>query len=237
MKLLWGILLALSATANAQDPGDEPPPVTYPTIARQASALAGFVPQGWLLEAKATGDLNGDRLPDAALVLQMNDPRNLVASTFDPNEKYNSNPRMLVVAFARKGGGYALAAADHRLIPRLENQNQDEPFDEVKIVGGTLRLKMHVFMSAGGWRMGGSAFTFRWRDGGFKLIGFDRDSVMRNTGETEEVSINYLTGRKLLKTGNIGTSVAKERTVRMRRKPLLDLTQIGDGLMFDPDEH
>jgi hypothetical protein len=237
MKLFGSILMLASAAAAAQDPGTAPPPVTYPAIARQSATLAGFIPKGWVLETKATGDLNRDKLPDAALVLHMNDRRNHVASTFGPDEKYNSNPRMLVVAFARKGGGYSLAVADHRLIPRLENQNQDEPFDEVKIAGGTLRLKMHVFMSAGGWRMGGSAYAFRWQNGGFKLIGFDRDSVMRNTGDTEEVSINYLTGRKQLKTGNIGTSVAKERTVRMRRKPLLDLTQIGDGLMFDPDEH
>ena len=137
----------------------------------------------------------------------------------------------------RKGGGYALAAADHKLIPRLENQNQDEPFDEVAIANGTLRVKMHLFMSAGGWEMGGSAYTFRWQDGGFKLIGFDRDSVQRNSGETKEISINYLTGRKVLKRGNIGTDKQEERTVRIANKPLIALGDVGDGLLFDPDEH
>ena len=226
-----------AAVAAVQSPGEaEVPPVAYPTIAREARDAGHFVPAGWKLQALATGDLNGDKLADAALVLRMDDPRNLVSSDWDAARKYDSNPYLLVVAFARPGGGFALAASDHKLIPRLENQNQDEPFDEVAIVNGTLRVKMHLFMSAGGWQMGGSAYTFRWQDGGFKLVGFDRDSVMRNSGETEEVSINYLTGRKQVKSGNIGTDKQRTRWMAHRRARLLDLGDVGDGLMFDPDE-
>jgi len=231
------LLLFLPAAAGAQSPGNaEIPPVTYPEIPEAGASVEAFVPNGWKLEAKAAGDLNRDGMPDAALVLHRDDPGNLVPTDWDPDQKYDSNPRMLVVIFGRKEGGYELAAADQKLIPRLENQNQDEPFDEVAIVKGTLRVRMHLFMSAGGWRMGGSSYTFRWQDGGFKLIGFDRDSVMRNSGEMEEVSINYLTRRKQLKTGNIGSDDEVIRTVTMPKKPLLDLAEIGDGLMFDPDE-
>lgn len=228
---------ALLLLAAAQSPGDQTvPAVTYPELPREAAELAGFVPSGWKLETTSGGDLNRDGLADAALVLRMNDPGNLVATDWDPEQKYDSNPRMLVVVFARKSAGFELAASDHQLIPRLENQNQDDPFDEVAIANGTLRVKMHLFMSAGGWQMGGSAFTFRWHDGAFKLIGFDRDSVMRNSGETEQVSINYLTGRKLVKTGNIGSDEQRSRTLSIARKPLIDLAEVGDGLMFDPDE-
>ncbi|HVH48973.1 MAG TPA: hypothetical protein VM760_03730 [Sphingomicrobium sp.] len=235
MTTAGGILVLLAAAA--QSPGEaEIPPVTYPAIALEGPSVESFMPAKWKLEAKATGDLNGDKLPDAALVLHMADPANLISSDWDPNQKYDSNPRMLVVLFAKPSGGYSLAAADHKLIPRLENQNQDEPFDEVKVAGGTLRVKMHLFMSAGGWEMGGSAYTFRWQDGAFRLIGFDRDSVRRNTGETEEVSINYLTGKKLLKSGNIGTGKQTGRTKGIARKPLIVLGDVGDGLMFDPDE-
>jgi hypothetical protein len=240
MRVAPGLLLCalLSSTAAAQWPGDQViPEVTYPTLPRQGATVSAFVPRGWRLEAQASGDLNRDRRADAAMVLRMDSERNRIAPSWNPNSRYDTNPRMLVVAFARAGGGYELALVDHSLIPRLENPNQDDPFDEVKIVGGTLQARMHLFLSAGGWRMGGSAYTFRWQDGGFKLIGFDRDAVMRNTGETEEISINYLTGRKLLKTGNIGTDEQRSRSLVMPRKPLLDLAQIGDGLMFDPDEH
>ena len=230
-----GLVVLLAAAA--QSPGDsEIPQVSYPTIAREGPSVDAFVPTKWKLDAKATGDLNGDKLPDAALVLHMADPANMVAKDWDPTQKYDSNPRMLVVLFGRKGGGYTLAAADHALIPRLENQNQDEPFDEVAIANGTLRVKIHLFMNAGGWEMGGSAYTFRWQDGVFRLIGFDRDSVRRNTGETAEVSINYLTGRKLVKRGNIGTERQATRTERLAKKPLIPMGDVGDGLMFDPEK-
>lgn len=236
MKLGAVTLFFSAAGALAQTPGDEPPPVTYPQIVREARSADGFVPQGWKLEAKVEGDLNRDKLPDAALVLRMDDAKNRVATQWNPDQRYDTNPRMLVVAFARRGGGYELAAADHKLIPRLENQNQDDPFDEISIRNGALNVKMHLFMSAGGWQMGGSAYTFRWQDGAFKLIGFDRDSVMRNSGETAEVSINYLTGHREEKSGNIGSDQQQTRSIRMARKRLLDLASVGDGLMFDPDE-
>jgi hypothetical protein len=223
--------------ATVQWPGDqEIPPVNYPTIAAEAATPEGFVPKGWRLETKATGDLNRDKLPDAALVLHMDSPANRIAPSWNPDARYDTNPRMLVVAFARPAGGFELAAADHKLIPRLENPNQDEPFDELAIENGTLRVSIHLFLSAGGWRMGGFVYRFLWQDGGFKLIGYDRNTVMRNSGELEEVSINFLTGRKLVKSGNVGTDTQTSRTVRISRKPLLGLAAIGDGLMFDPDE-
>lgn len=231
-------LLLLTSGGSAQWPGDEDiPAVAVPSLPKQAATIRGFVPKGWLLEANATGDLNGDKRPDVALVLHMDDPRNRIASPMDPERRYDTNPRLLIVAFGRPGNGYELAVADHKLIPRLESPSQDDPFDEVSIKASVLGVKMHHFMSAGGWEAGGSSYSFRWRDGGFKLIGFDRDTVMRNTGETNEVSINYLTGRKLLKKGNIGSDRQTERWVTVPKKPLLHLAQIGDGLMFDPDKH
>jgi hypothetical protein len=237
MKYAGGLLLLIPAAAGAQDPGDEPPPVIYPTIVNQAASIEAFVPMRWKLETQAGGDLNGDGLPDAALVLLMTDPNNLVPYSWDQNQKYDTNPRVLVVVFARKGGGYELAMANHRLIPRNENQNQDDPLDEIAIRNGVLRAKLRLFMSAGGWWMGNVGYTFRWQQGSFRMIGYDRDGVTRNTGETDRVSINYLTRTKLVEFGNIDGSTASSRRLRLPRKPLLTVDQVGDGLMFDPTEN
>jgi len=50
-------------------------------------------------------------------------------------------------------------------------------------------------MSAGGWDMGYSVFTFRWQQGAMRLIGFDSSNTQRNSGATQTLSINYLTRR------------------------------------------
>lgn len=239
MRLAGAILLLLLGTsASAQWPGDqEIPKVAIPTIAAQASSVEGFVPKGWLLEGKAQGDLNGDALPDAALVLHMNNAANRIHPSWDQERTYDTNPRMIVVAFASKGGGYRLAAANHTVIPRLENPNQDEPFDSVKIANGNLKVKMVLFLSAGGWMMGDTVITFRWIDDGFRMIGFDRDAIMRNSGETEKTSINYLTGRKIVTTGSIDGRADPPKTTKLPKKPLLRMDEVVDGLYFEPDEH
>lgn len=231
-----GRLLLLLA---AQWPGDQKiPPVRYPEISRHAATLSGFVPTGWKLTDKAQGDLNGDRIPDAALAIWMDDPRNKIHPSYDPKTRYDTNPMMLVVVFGRKGGGYDLAVANHKLISRRENPNQDPPFNHVSIARGVLRVEMHEFLEAGGWWLGKKSFAFRWQDGALRLIGYDRDGIIKNTGETDIVSANYPGRRMIVRTGTMaGDAPDETRTATLPNKPLLTIDQVGDGLAFDPDEH
>jgi len=91
-----GVLLLLAA----QWPGDQKiPPVRYPNLPSHAQTLSAFVPQGWKLTDKAIGDLNGDRTPDAALAIWMDDPRNKIHPSYDPKTRYDTNPMMLVIVF------------------------------------------------------------------------------------------------------------------------------------------
>ena len=236
MKRAGGLLLLLSTGALAQWPGDQKiPPVRYPALPRHSAELGGFVPRQWKLTDKAIGDLNGDRIQDAALVLWMNDPRNRIHPSFDPKTRYDTNPLMLVVVFGSKSGGYDLAAANHKLIPRRTNPNQDPAFDDVTIGKGVLRVKMHEFLEAGGWRSGTSSFAFRWQDGALRLIGYDRDAIIKNAGTTEKVSVDYPARRMVTTTGTMAGDVEdRTETVTLPRKPLLTLDQVGDGLMFEP---
>jgi hypothetical protein len=229
-----GVLLLFAA----QWPGDQKiPPVHYPDLPRHAATLTAFVPKGWKLTDKAIGDLNGDRIPDAALAIWMDDPRNKIHPSYDPKTRYDTNPMMLVVAFGGKGGGYDLAVANHKLIPRRENPNQDPPFNGVTIANGVLRVKLHEFLEAGGWWLGKMSFVFRWQGDALRLIGYDRDGIIKNTGATDVASVNYLARRMILKTGTMAGDTADEtKTVTLPDKPLLTIDQVGDGLMFEPDE-
>jgi hypothetical protein len=143
---------------------------------------------------------------------------------------------MLVVLFGA-AKGYDLALANHVLIPRVENANQEQPFDGIKIENGLLKLKMHLFFDAGGYRVGRWGFAFRWQGNGFKLVNFDRDSVIKKTGDTEVISIDYQAGRKDVTTGNLSKNKENKKRYGLPNKDLVDLTQMGDGLQFKPDEH
>lgn len=228
-------LLALPASvAAAQD--FVLPPVSYPPLPAAGVAAQDFVPKGWRIEARASGDLDGDSRADLALVLRAGDPANVIPETIC-EERFDTNPRILAILLA-KPGGYRLGAENHELIPRRENPCEADPFSEtgqIAIARGALRIDLERMMSAGGWDAGTATFKWRWRDEAVRLIGFDYSNVRRNTGDMTVVSINYLTGRVKITTGNVGTDLDKVRWTKLhnRRAPTLD--GIGDGLMFDPE--
>lgn len=234
-----GVLLALLAlpASGAAARDFVIPPVSYPPLPVAGAAAQDFVPQGWRIQARADGDLDGDLRADLALVLRSEDPANVIRETMC-EERFDTNPRILAILLAKPGGGYRLAVDNHALIPRRENPCEVDPFSDasqIAIERGTLRIDLERMMSAGGWDAGTATFKWRWRDGALRLIGFDYSNVKRNTGALGLLSINYSTGRAKISTGNIGTDREKVRwtTLRDRRAPTLG--GIGDGLMFDPE--
>lgn len=238
--LLAAALLLLPGMTRAQD--QELPPVTYPVIVTDGPDAKAFVPKGWTLEQQQTGDLDGDGLSDLALAFHMQDPRNII-----PNpggfcgETIDTNPRILVIALAQPGGGYRLAMQNHSLVPRRDNPCAEDWFSAdsvidggIEIKHGAFRVKLSLFMSAGGWDMGSSIYTFRWQQGALRLIGFDSTNSERNTGAMQTLSINYLTRR--IRTGR-GTMESDRETVRWSMLPagaLLTIDQVGDGMTFYP---
>lgn len=235
LAILGGLFLP-TATA-AQEP--EIPPVRYPVLPAAAARAEGFVPAGWAIERRAQGDLNGDGVADLALVLRSRDPRNIIRHDDLGENPFDTNPRILAVALATpRGQGYRLAVQNHSLIGRRDNSAQLDPFGEedgrLAIERGTLRLSLHLFMSAGGWTMANYHYTFRWQGNALRLVGYDSNSVQRNSGEAETLSVNYLTRRVRTATGSIESEAQRVRWTRLRPGPLLTIEQVGYGLDFDP---
>ena len=218
--------------------------VRYPQIAAHAAAVEGLVPTGWRVEQRLQGDLDRDGRNDVVLVLKMTDAANVLQVDERTPEPLDTNPRMLIAALMDPAGGYRTETQDHALIPRGVSTDQDESLDESGTTGGggvgintagTVTVTLSQFASMGSWQMGETSFNFRYQDGCLRLIGYERSTVQRNTGETNALSINYLTGRAWRTQGSVDhDGEPPKRWLRLPKQPLQCLEQVGDGLMFNP---
>ena len=232
-SLLTCFFLLTAARAGADE---EAPPVVFPSLPAQAQTQAGLVPKGWTVETESRGDLNGDGAPDVMLVLHMTDPRNVITNDGLGTSQLDTNPRILLVAFAEKATNrVALALADHTLIPRHTNPLMDDPLEDAAIVKGTVQVSLSFWMSAGSWFTSQNKLTFRYQDGCFKLIGYDSTGTQRNSGETSTVSVNYLAKKVKITKGNVENDRTTVSWKTVRTPSLLCLDAVGDGLDFKPE--
>lgn len=234
LGLLIGILF--SASVSAQELVI--PKVTYPSLPKEGATAEAFVPKGWKLEKQQSGDLNKDGQDDLLLLLRMDDRKNILKNEGLGQDSFDTNPRILAVAFSNgTGKAFTLALENHTLIARTEDPVMDDPVGEsggVAIERGTLKVDLYSFASAGSWSTGTTTFRFRSGKRGFELIGYDSSSTQRNSGEVEVVSINYLTGKVQISTGTISDDKLKDKWRKIPKKKLLLIEEIGDGLVFDP---
>jgi hypothetical protein len=215
------------------------PDVVYPALARHGASAEAFAPAHWTVEAQAGGDLNGDGRADLAFVLRDHDRRNVLANKdgFGP-DPFDTNPRILVVAFANPSGGYDLVVQNHELITRPTQPNIDDCFDAadgLSIKRGAVQVKLGLFANAGGWTAGAMTYAFRYQHGRFELIGYDSNMVQRNSGETDDVSVNYATGKVKVSTGTIEREASRVRWRALAAHAPPTLDSVGDDMAFDPD--
>ena len=214
------------------------PAVSYPALVKHAGSIEGFLPMEWRMELKQSGDLNGDGRDDVVLVLRAIDERNVIDVRGQGGpENFDTNPRILMVAFANAAGGYDLALENHTLIARTMEPSAQDPLDPngiqeggVAIKNGTLQVTFGYFSG----NMGHLTYTFRFEKGGFKLIGYDSTDVERFKGTMTQVSVNYLTRRMKRNVGHISEDTDKVTWTKLPAKPLLTMPQVGDGMEFQP---
>jgi hypothetical protein len=108
-----------------------------PAIPASGKNAEAFVPQGWEINSQATGDLNKDKLPDLVLALAL--------SAAEKSDSYNDSwdlPRLLVILFKRKAGGYSRAAVSAKAIMcRGCGGVMGDPFDELSVTRGTVVIR------------------------------------------------------------------------------------------------
>lgn len=215
MMFALGLLLLIATSGAAQD--DELLPVSYPTLPTTVREASDFVPSGWKIVAIKTGDLNGDKRPDVAVLMRMTDPANVLPRPDSTYRQDDTNPYLLTIGFARSGG-YSLVASHHALFPReIAPMHGDDPpsADTVQVARGVLTISF-------GHLRGHTQFRFRWNGKALTLVGYDCVGVAG--GSIFGLSANYLTRKARIERGEVGKDQSDFWTVRIRpgKRPTLE---------------
>lgn len=147
-----------------------------------------FVPKGYCVFDKITGDLNKDGIDDCVLIIKATDSGSVVTDEY--SGRLDRNRRGIVVLL-RKDGGYALALENDTC---FSSENEDggvyfPPELSIDIERGNL-LVLYSHGRYGYWQ-----YTFRYDHSDFDLIGYD-DSSDRGPIVEDVTSINFLTHKK-----------------------------------------
>jgi hypothetical protein len=193
-----------------------------------SSALASekweaHIPKGWRVILDTSGDLTGDKKPEAVIVVEEQDKSKIIGNDRLGNQTLNTNPRRLIVLTPTTTGYRQIQSVDGFLPSEgdAESSCLADPLMEsggIEIKKGVLVVTLGYWLSCGSYGVTKDIYRFRQQGSRFRLIGKDTKSYSRSSGEGEEISINYLTGRKRETTGitviepDEGGPVAKPKT-------------------------
>ena len=216
IRAIVALLLLTAFCANSVDIALALPPPT------SANSVEKFVPSGWEIESRVSGDLNQDDKADTAIVLRKMDQKLL-------SDGRNGNPRILAVMFSSPAGHYDLISHSETLIPADDDPLMEDRFSGIDIRKGNLYVAYHYWASAGSWYTGNATLTFRFQEECFRLIGYDANFMHRATLDESNTSINYVTGKEIRTTA--GNEDRRRRTsVKSNApKPLRCMREIGNA--------
>jgi len=140
------------------------------------------------------GDLNKDGFKDVVIIATPRNPENM--QTRDDGYVYNFNKPVMAVYFGSESGTYSLFKQYFNTIPGQEDEYQSVDIDLRINDKGVMRISPSYFNSAGSSDSDASVYVFRFQNGDFYLIGKDTKSFSRYSGESTEVSENYLTHKR-----------------------------------------
>jgi hypothetical protein len=166
-------------------------------------AARSHVPTGWKVVEQATGDLNGDGLPDLVFVREEQDPKKMTKHSSIEGYVLNTNTRVLVVLLADKVGYRKVGETAKFVMPAFvaEFDNFGDCYAGLKLNKGLVEVAFSWEASIGSWWGSQVRCKFRIETSRLRLIGSEEVSLNRATGEKSITSNNYLTGRRKLTTG------------------------------------
>jgi hypothetical protein len=199
-----------------------------PVLPAQAATPEAFVPAGWQIEQRQSVDLDRDGRPDAVLLLRPDTPPAAPGAGTSPE-------RVLAVLKAGRGG-WQLAGANARLVPQVELATQEDPLANGELLAerGSAVLALGLGSTAGSYLSAMVRYRFRIEGGCVRLIGYDRLQTHRGTQETQDSSVNFLTGAVLHTSGNAQGDTTAKRRARLAANPRRCLDTLDSATSFSP---
>ena len=198
--------------------------------AEQKQNANDFLPKGYVVFEKITGDLNKDSIDDCVLIIKGTDTSKII--TDENRGRLDRNRRGIIVLFS-KSGHYELAVKNYDC---FSSENEDggvyfPPELSIEIEKGNL------YVHYGHGRYGFWKYTFRFQNSDFELIGYDA-SENRGPVVNSETSINFSTKIKQVKVNTnenavSGEEVFKTISKKIKIDQLLKLSNIKDFDQLD----
>lgn len=208
---LFCVAMIVAFAANAVFAQDDATKLDPSMVAETADSAEGFVPDGWMIEEKITGDVNGDGKADMLLKLIEDKPKK-------PDE-FVDRARALVIAVKADGGGWRNAAVATDL---LQCTGCGGAFYGAVDAPANVSIERGIIIVSqdhGSREVTETTFRFRFDEqpSMFILIGFDYATRDRANGNAWTESTNYITGKRITTVGKGSRTTTKTTYVAKDR--------------------
>ena len=195
--------------------------------------ITDFIPKGYKLFEKISGDLNKDGLEDCVLIIKATRKDGFVKNSFD--KVVDRNRRGIIILFTEKDG-YKLASKNYNC---FSSENEEGGVYYVPELWVEER-KGNLYLRYCHGRYGYWEYCFRYQGSDFMLIGYE---ATYNHGPLVlgKTSINFLTGVEYddeninadkfdadSDDDPVADEVFKRTVVKLKKKPLIKLSEIED---------
>ena len=208
-QFLFLLFLFTIGSARAQE-------FTYPKLASTGKVLEDFKLTGWFVKDSTSGDLNGDKHPDLAFVLEY---RDTIPELRPDESENNGSPRILGVLLRNvQTGSYELLLQNNTFIPRYGEGGMDpEMYGKISISKGVLQVFIELLR-------GHATYKFRFQNQDLVLIGATTAGV--SGGTFYGIDVNFSTGKAKIEEGSVESEKPGSRWVTLPKTPLKRLREM-----------
>jgi hypothetical protein len=217
------LLLLATGFAFSSAHAQEAKPLAVSLVKLRADAPVLFAPRGWKIEKTVRGDLNRDKISDAALVLVEDKPAK------DKDGYATERGRALVVVL-KTGKGWTRVGFSNSFLMGTQDGGafygvMEAPVD-ISIAKGIL----HIEQESGSREMTVTDHKFRYDAAkkGVFLIGSEIGNRDRATGDVMSTSTNYLSGKRVVTTIDAKDKTKVKRSIVNRKLRSLESLKTDD---------